>query len=578
MADLVIRNGTVVDGTGAPGVVADVAIDGGLIVEVAPHIDGRGRREIDAEGQIVTPGWVDIHTHYDGQVTWDPEVSPSGWHGVTTVVTGNCGVGFAPADPSRREWLIQLMEGVEDIPGSALADGMTWNWETFPEYLDEVASMGRVLDVSCLLPHGSLRAYVMGDRGANQLATPEDIDLMHKLAREAVEAGAIGISTTRTQLHRAKDGEVAEGTYASAEELLGIGSALADAGRRVFSIASDFADPRAEFAWMEELARSNGIPVTFGVLQFDFAPDGWRRAIDKAARSTAAGSRLVPQVCGKPACVMIGWESNYHPFVDNSAYRDLVGRHPESEHVARLRRPEVRAAILAEQARGVSGLGAFLSSQPDRMFLFGDPPEYEPDPARAGVGAIAARSGATVEETIYDLMLGREGRELLYRPTSGYAYGNLDCVREMLLDPGTVLGLSDGGAHVGLLCDAALPTFMLMHWARDRTRGERIGLEEVVRMQTSSTAELYGFADRGVLAPGYVADVNVIDFDNLTMPAPEFAHDLPAGAKRFVQKVSGYTATVKSGAVVNDHDELTGERPGRLLRGPQSLGGARPVG
>ena len=575
MADLVIRNGTVVDGTGAAARVADVAIDGDRIVEVGPHLAGRGAREIDAEGQIVTPGWVDIHTHYDGQVTWDPEVSPSGWHGVTTVVTGNCGVGFAPADPSRREWLIQLMEGVEDIPGSALADGMTWNWETFPEYLDEVDSMRRVLDVSCLLPHGSLRAYVMGDRGANQQATVEDIELMHKLAREAVEAGAIGVSTTRTQLHRAKDGEVAEGTYASAEELLGIGAALADAGRRVFSIASDFADPRAEFAWMEELSRSNGIPVTFGVLQFDFVPDGWRKALDKAARASVSGARLVPQVCGKPACVMIGWESNYHPFIDNVVYRDLVGRHPESEHVERLRRPEVRAAILAEQERGVSGIGAFLSSQPDRLFLFGDPPEYEPDPATASIGAIAARAGATVNETVYDLMLGRNGRELLYRPTSGYAYGDLDCVREMLLDPTTVLGLSDGGAHVGLLCDAALPTFMLMHWARDRDRGERIALEEVVRMQTSATAELYGFEDRGVIAPGRLADLNVIDFEHLTMPAPEFAHDLPAGAKRFVQRVSGYTATVKSGVVVNERDELTGERPGRLLRGPQSLDGSR---
>ncbi len=570
MHDLVITNGTVVDGSGGPSRTADVAVADGRIVAVGRDV-GPGRRTIDAEGHLVTPGWVDIHTHYDGQVTWDPDVSPSGWHGVTTVVMGNCGVGFAPARPSEREWLIQLMEGVEDIPGAALAEGMSWNWETFPEYLDEVERMPRVLDVAALLPHGSLRAYVLGEGRANGEATADEIGEMAKLAREAIDAGAVGISTTRTMLHRAKDGELAAGTTAAANELIGIGEALAHAGRRVFSVASDMMDLQGEIGWMAEISRRSHVPVTFQVLQVEFMPDLWRQWIDAALAANRKGAWLVPQVAGKPASVMIGFSSNYHPFAEAAAYRDIA-RLPLAERVARLRTPEVRAAILADDGKR-RGMAEVMLGNIHKLFPLGDPPDYEPGPEQS-VAAIAEREGRPAIEVVYDLMLQRDGQELLYLPLLGYAGGGLSAIHEMLQHPATVLGLGDGGAHCGVLCDASLPTFMLTHWARDRARGERIPLEQVVHLQTRRTAEFYGFDDRGLLTPGMVADLNVIDYDALQLEAPEMVHDLPAGGKRLIQRAHGYRATVKSGAVVREHDESTGERPGRLLRGPQPAPGA----
>ncbi|HKY15636.1 MAG TPA: amidohydrolase family protein [Microthrixaceae bacterium] len=564
MHDSVIRGGTVVDGSGGPARRADVAIDDGIITEVGDDV-GRGRRTYDADGMLVTPGFVDIHTHYDGQVTWDPEVTPSSWHGVTTIVMGNCGVGFAPADPARREWLIQLMEGVEDIPGTALVEGMTWEWETFPEYLDEVERMSRVMDVAAQVPHGAVRAYVMGERGANnEEATEGDIAEMSMLVEEALRAGAIGFSTTRTLLHRAKDGELAAGTTASAAELTGIGEALGRAGSGVFEIASDMFDPDFEFSWMREIARRSGRPVTFGCLQNPIQPDAWRRLLELSDEANRDGLRIVPQVAGRPACVMYGWESTAHPFVFHQAYASIA-KLPLADRVAELRRPEVRAAILDEHVVLPGALGLFLQNF-ERLYPLGDPPEYEPSPDRS-IASIAAREGRTPQEVSYDLMMQRDGRELLYSPVLGYAEGDFEALRSMLVHHDAVLGLGDGGAHCGLLCDASLPTYMLTHWVRDRSRGERLGLEQAVHFQTRRTAELYGLLDRGLLTPGHRADVNVLDFDALAIDAPEMVYDLPAGGRRLIQRARGYRSTIVAGEEVLADGEATGARPGGLIRG-----------
>jgi N-acyl-D-aspartate/D-glutamate deacylase len=568
MYDLLIRGGQVADGTGRSRPrTADVAITGDRIMAVG-HLDSdRAHREVDADGLLVTPGWVDIHTHYDGQVTWDPDVSPSGWHGVTTIVMGNCGVGFAPARRDERAWLIQLMEGVEDIPGTALTEGMSWNWESFPDYLDEVGRMPRLLDVAALLPHGALRAYVLGEGRANDAATPDEIEQMTRLARQAIEAGAVGISTTRTMLHRAKDGELAAGTNAPAVELIGIGRALARAGRRVFSVASDMLDLDGEFAWMAAISSANRVPVTYQTLQVDFAPDLWRTWVNRGVEANRRGAWLVPQVAGKPTSVMIGFESTVGLFSHLADWQPLVEL-PHEDRVARLRDPEVRAALLGAPAPE-SGLPFILHAQLHKLFPLGDPPDYEPPP-EASVTAIAARERRSPLEVAYDLMLRDGGKELLYLPVFSYAPGDFSSIQEMIEHPATVLGLGDGGAHCGVLCDASLPTFMLSHWARDRTRGPRLPVEQAVHLQTRRTAELYGFDDRGLLAPGHLADVNVIDFEGLSLSVPRMAHDLPAGGKRLVQSAAGYVATVKSGVVVREHDQPTGERPGRLLRGPQA--------
>jgi N-acyl-D-aspartate/D-glutamate deacylase len=557
----------VVDGTGGAARHADVAIDDGVVTEVGDDV-GAAARTIDADGRLVTPGFVDIHTHYDGQVTWDPYVTPSGWHGVTTVVMGNCGVGFAPAHADKREWLIELMEGVEDIPGTALAEGMSWNWETFPEYLDEVASMPRGMDVAAQIPHGALRAYVMGDRGAhNEPATPEDIAEMARLVREGLEAGAVGVSTTRTVLHRAKNGELAAGTTALPDELLGIGDAMGAVGHGVFEVADDLVDPEAEFAWMTELSLRSGRPVTFACLQNELVPDAWRDQLRRTEEANAAGARLVPQVAGRPACLLFGWESTAHPFLFNRAYQKVAAL-PLAERVAQLRTAELRNAILAETEQTDVFLAHVLAAW-DRIFPLGDPPDYEPGPDRS-VAAMAAREGRAAAEVTYDLMLERNGHALLYRPLLGYADLDFGALREMLLHPDAVLGLGDGGAHCGILCDASLPTFMLSHWVRDRDRGERLGLEQAVHFQTQRTARLYGMEDRGVLAPGYRADLNVIDLDALGMAAPEMVYDLPANGRRLIQRSHGYAATVTAGEPVFIDGEPTGALPGRLVRGPQA--------
>jgi len=568
MHDLVIRNGKIVDGTGTPAFVGDIAIDGDLIASVGSEA-GAGRREIDASGLLVTPGFVDIHTHYDGQVTWDPYLSPSSWHGVTTLVMGNCGVGFAPVEPGKQEFLIGLMEGVEDIPGTALAEGIKWSWESFPQYLEAIEKMQRVIDVGAQVPHGAVRAYVMGERGAhNEEATEEDISKMAALVREAIKAGALGFSTSRTMLHRAKNKEVVPGTFASEAELLGIGRALRAAGHGVFEMASDMAGPDATMEWMVKLTRETGLPITFAMGQGDQNPDGWRRMLDRVKQYNAEGAHLAPQISPRPTGMLMGLQSSLHPFITHPTYHRELAHLPIDQRVAEMRKREVRARILAEEPGTKDRVTRYLVTNFAKYFRLGDPPDYEPAP-ETSIAALAQRAGKSAAELTYDLLLERNGREMLYVPFSNYASYNLDAVREMMTDTTTTLGLSDGGAHCGLICDASMPTYLLTHWVRDRSRGKRLPVEFVVKRQTADTAKLYGLNDRGTLKPGSKADVNAIDLDGLRLHAPEMVFDLPAGGRRLVQRVDGYKHTVVSGEVTYQDGQPTGAMPGRLIRGPQ---------
>jgi len=569
MHDLVIRNGTIVDGTGAAAFTGDVAVDGGVISAVG-RVDAPGREEIDATGKLVTPGFVDVHTHYDGQVTWDPTLAPSSWHGVTTVVMGNCGVGFAPARPDRHEWLIGLMEGVEDIPGTALAQGITWGWETFPEFLDFLDAQPLMLDVGTQVPHGAVRGYVMGERGArNEPATPDDIAAMARIVQEGVEAGALGVSTSRTIAHRAIDGEPVPGTFAAEDELFALGRALTAAGTGVFELApagvmgEDLAAPEREMDWMVRLAEETGRPLTFALIQHDLEPDQWRKMLDLVGEVHDRGIPIRPQVAGRPLGLLLGLQT-FHALRDRPSYKAIEDL-PLDDKVTALRDPGLRARILAESPAADPRM-AFIGLGLDRTFRLGDPPDYEPDPSES-IAAHAERDGRDPWELYYDLLLEDDGRELLLRPLLGYAQFTQDPIREMVLNPATVLGLGDGGAHVGAICDASIETYMLTHWVRDRSRGERLPLELVVRKMTSDTAELYGLRDRGVIAPGKKGDVNVIDLDHLTLRRPAMAHDLPAGASRLLQTAEGYTATIVSGQVVMRDGVETGARPGALLRG-----------
>jgi N-acyl-D-amino-acid deacylase len=568
MHDLVIRGGIVVDGTGAVAREADVAVDGALLTAVGKNLS-HGRRELDAQGLLVTPGWVDLHTHYDGQVTWDPYLTPSGWHGVTTVVMGNCGVGFAPAKPERHAWLIGLMEGVEDIPGTALAEGIRWEWESFPEYLAALERMPRALDVAAQVPHGAVRAYVMGERGAkNEKATFKDIAAMAQIVREAIAAGAVGFSTSRTLLHRAVDGEPVPGTFAGDEEVLGIGRVLGELGQGVFELASDLAPEARELAWMHRLSRETGRPVTFACLQNDFDPGQWRRLLGEASRSAAEGGRVTPQVAARPTGLLMGLQSTAHPFLLHPAYRE-VAHLPLAARVSALQDPERRRRLVQEPAPHPNALAAFVATAFHRLFPLGDPPDYEPAPEKS-VAAIAKREGREPQEVALDLLLSREGRELLYFPLLNYANGDFEPIREMLTHPTAVLGLSDGGAHCGLICDASMPSFLLTHWVRDRSRGARLPLEQMVHAQTQRTAQLFDFHDRGALLPGMKADLNVIDFDGLRIHPPQMVFDLPAGGRRLIQKVDGYRATVSNGELTFENGEPTGALPGKLVRGPQA--------
>lgn len=568
MYDLVIRGGTIADGSGGPLKEGDVAVQNGRIVAVG-KLGGQGREEIDARGLLVTPGFVDVHTHYDAQVTWDQAVTPSSWHGITTVVMGNCGVGFAPARPDRHDWLIELMEGVEDIPGTALHEGITWGWESFAEYMNIVAAKPHAIDIGAQMPHGALRAYVMGERGAaREPASAEDIAEMARLTQAAIEAGALGFSTSRTIQHRSRTGAPIPTLGAAREELLGIARGLKAAGRGVVQMISDFDDIDFEFGLMREIARESGRPLSFSLMQNDLRPGLWRQLLGLIEQATAEGIPIRAQVATRPVGVLMGLQITMNPFVRYPSYTAIADK-PLAERVAIMRDPAFKARLLAETPGNLPPLESHITRSFDRLFPLGDPPDYEPTPEMS-VAAIAARQGCQPIEVAYDLLLERDGRELLYFPVMNYTDFNLDAVREMLLHPATRFGLGDGGAHCGLICDGTFSTTMMTLWARDRSRGERLPLETAVQALTSDPAALIGLHDRGQIKPGMKADLNVIDFDRLTLHAPEVVWDLPAGGRRLIQRAEGYRATIVSGETILRDDTLTGALPGRLVRSGQA--------
>jgi len=518
---------------------------------------------------LVTPGWVDVHTHYDGQATWDPILAPSSWHGVTTILFGNCGVGFAPARPYHRDALIDLMEGVEDIPGPVLAEGLNWDWESFPDFLDALERMPRTIDVAAQVPHHPLRVYVMGDRAIRrEPATAEDIAEMRRLTEEAVRAGAFGFTTSRTNAHKTTRGEMVPGRFAEIDELTGIGAGLGAAQAGTFGMNSDFEDEEAEFAWLTRLAKDTGRPVWFLLTDRPTDPQRWRRIMAGVHQARAAGASLTAQVAGRPVGVILGIATSLNPFAVREKYKALESL-PLSERLARLRDPTVRRAILDDQPSPAllarfGPLVQFATGKWDRMYVMGDPPDYEPR-AETSVAAIAAREGRSPDEVAYDYLTAEAGNFLFF-PVTGYARDDHEPIREMLTDPGTLLGLGDGGAHVAMIVDASAPTYMLTHWSRDRKRGPGLPLEYIVKRQTSETADFFGFHERGRLEVGKRADINLIDFDRLRLHAPEIVNDLPAGGKRLVQRAEGYAATLVAGTPVFERGEPTGARPGRLVR------------
>ena len=568
MHDIVIRGGTILDGTGRPGVTGDVAIDGGRIAAVGGKA-GPARRDIAAEGHLVTPGWVDVHTHYDGQATWDPVLAPSSWHGVTTIMFGNCGVGFAPVRREHRQALIDLMEGVEDIPGFALTEGLTWEWESFPDFLDHLDRMPRVVDIAAQMPHHPLRVYVMGDRAIrHEAATADDVAAMNRLTEQALRAGAFGFTTSRTDAHKTTLGDLVPGRYAQIDELLGIGKAFGAAKIGAFGMLSDFDDEAAEFRWITQQAQQSGRPVWFLLTDRPGDPERYKRLLKGVHAARAQGAPVAAQVAGRPVGVILGVATSFNPFSIRPSWRPLDDL-PVPERMKRLQDPALRAALLSEAPTPeiVARMNPFhqaVTTRWDRMYVMGNPPDYEPPPERS-VASIAARGNRTPDEVAFDY-LSDSADNFLFFPVTGYVHGDHADVHAMLVDPATILGLSDGGAHCGQIMDAGVPSYMLTHWGRDRTRGPRLPVEKIVQMQTSGTAGFFGFHDRGRLAPGLRADVNVIDFDGLKLYPPEIVHDLPAGGRRLVQRVDGYAATLVAGTPVFEHGQATGAMPGRLVR------------
>ena len=567
MHELVIRGGSIVDGSGADAVGGDIAVDDGVITEMGPDV-GPGSREINADGRLVLPGWVDIHTHYDGQATWDPELTPSSWHGVTTTVFGNCGVGFAPLRPGSQDYLINLMEGVEDIPGTVLAEGIDFTWSTFEEYLDELERTPRIMDIDAQIPHGALRFYVMGERGADHTEVPTEGEVaeMARSVSAALEAGALGFSTSRTTKHKAADGSLTPSLTATEPELAGIAEAMGKVGKGMIQCNSDFDDGEVEV--LAEMARISGRPVSVLLLQVDHDPDRWRRTLDGIHRANAEGLSMTGQVGCRPIGIMMGLDTSVHPFGNHPAYKS-ISHLPLAERAAKLRNDgELRNALLRQ--RPDDGFTRWIEYALTRTFELGTPPDYEPDPARS-LAAQAERMGGSPWELALDLLAAGDGESLLLYPFENYTSGNLDVIREMLVDEHTICGLGDGGAHVATICDASYPTYLLTHWARDRDRGERIPLERLVRKQTRDTAVAYGLMDRGLLAPGYRADLNIVDFDGLGVAMPSVAYDLPAGGRRLVQRSHGYDHTFVAGVEVSVGGEPTGQRPGGLIRGARPL-------
>jgi N-acyl-D-aspartate/D-glutamate deacylase len=585
--DLVIRGGTIVDGSGGQPFRGDVAITAGEIREVG-EVAGRGRDEIGAAGLLVMPGFVDIHTHYDGQTTWENRLKPSSEHGVTTVVMGNCGVGFAPCKPEERGLLVKVMEGVEDIPEVVINEGLPWKWQTFPEYLDFIA--GRRFDADCAayVPHAALRVYVMGERGARRApSTPEDRQRMRELVKEALEAGAVGVSSSRSLAHQDSEGKTAPHVRAAKEELLALAQGLRDAGKGVFQIAAGLTGQqlksvipeagaltpeeavRQEIALYCEICRVSGRPLTFSLAEVNEAPAMFRLALDLVAEANRQpGVSLTAQTFPRPIGLLFGLELSLHPFKLHSSYK-AIEHLPLGERVAELRKPEIRARILAEQPdpRHPNAIQRFLVQRSLEAFPFTDQIDYECD-AGTSLAATAAREGRSVAEAAYEALLQRDGKALLFLPINNFAGGNLDSAYETLVRDETLIGLGDGGAHYGFICDASFPTFVLSYWTRDRRKGDgrRIGVAEAVHRLTRRNALALGLADRGLIAPGMKADINVVDYENLGLGPPEVACDLPAGGRRLTQKVAGIAATILAGEVTYRNGAATGALPGRLVR------------
>ncbi|WP_176594134.1 amidohydrolase family protein [Sphingobium sp. EM0848] len=565
--DLVIRNGTIVDGRGAAPYRGDLAIRGSHIAAVGTF-EGSGHQEIDATDRIVTPGFIDVHTHYDGQVTWEHTLGPSSNHGVTTVIGGNCGVGFAPCRPGDQDRLIKVMEGVEDIPEVVMAEGIPWNWESFPEYLDSLSDRAFDIDVGMQVAHSPLRVYVMGDRGINHEASTEsDRQRMADLVTEAVRAGAIGVSTSRSLGHRAKDGHPAPSVLTADEELFALARGLGAAKGGVFQIIVDVhREPEGEMRVMEEIARQSARPISFSLAEIVERPAAWRAMIAGLDRAQAAGLPIRGQVFPRPIGVMMGLELSLSPIVNRPGY--IAIKHlPLAERVAILRNPEVKARILAEEPiPDPTPITNALIGAVDKCFALGEQPDYMPDIAMR-LDKRAEQAGVTPLSLAYDLMLEQDGHAILYYPSANFTTGTAEPIREMMLHEHTILGLGDGGAHYGMICDAGFPTYVLTHWARDVEEGQRMPIEWIVQELSRRPAETVGLTDRGVLAPGYKADINVIDHSNLMLHSPRVAHDLPAGGRRLHQRAEGYDATIVSGVVTYRHGVPTGQLPGRLVRG-----------
>ena len=566
MHDLVIRNGKVVDGSGEEAFLGDIAIDGDRITKVG-LVEDQGKEEIDAKGHLVTPGWVDIHTHYDGQVCWDSYLTPSCWHGVTTVVMGNCGVGFAPVKPGTEEFLVQLMEGVEDIPGTALHEGVTWDWESFPEYLDSIGKKNYAIDVGAMIGHGPIRSYVMGyDRcQGKEEATDTEIEKMAEITKEAIEAGALGFSTSRTYLHRDKFGEYVPGTEASAKEMRKIANTIADLGKGTLEIVSDWMDKDIELDWVKEFVEESDRTLTYAQTSGD-PFETWRYCEENFSK----GVKIRPQYSGRPTGMLFSLESTVHPFIAHPSYTEIADKSLE-EKVSRMKDESFKQKILSEEpAVDKNHMIYTLMTSFDKQFPMDHVPNYEP-PIEASIAGIAESSNKSVMEVLYEELLNNDGKTFIWAPFGPYPDHSLDFYKMIIEFESSVAGLSDGGAHCGLICDASMPTWNISHWSKNREKGEKIPLEYVVRKQTKETAETFGLMDRGQIKEGYLADLNIIDYDNLCVFKPEMVHDLPTGSRRIIQKASGYKATIKSGIVTFKDDEATGAMPGSLIRGEQSL-------
>ena len=566
MHDLVIRNGKVVDGSGEEAFLGDIAIDGDRITKVG-LVEDEGKEEIDAKGHLVTPGWVDIHTHYDGQVCWDSYLTPSCWHGVTTVVMGNCGVGFAPVKPGTEEFLVQLMEGVEDIPGTALHEGVTWDWESFPEYLDSIGKKNYAIDVGAMIGHGPIRSYVMGyDRcQGKEEATDTEIEKMAEITKEAIEAGALGFSTSRTYLHRDKFGEYVPGTEASAKEMRKIANTIADLGKGTLEIVSDWMDKDIELDWVKEFVEESDRTLTYAQTSGD-PFETWRYCEENFSK----GVKIRPQYSGRPTGMLFSLESTVHPFIAHPSYAEIAVKSLE-EKVSRMKDESFKQKILSEEpAVDKNHMIYTLMTSFDKQFPMDHVPNYEP-PIEASIAGIAESSNKSVMEVLYEELLNNDGKTFIWAPFGPYPDHSLDFYKMIIEFESSVAGLSDGGAHCGLICDASMPTWNISHWSKNREKGEKIPLEYVVRKQTKETAETFGLMDRGQIKEGYLADLNIIDYDNLCVFKPEMVHDLPTGSRRIIQKASGYKATIKSGIVTFKDDEATGAMPGSLIRGEQSL-------